>query len=130
MAWFSDAVYNSFMPALSLMLVGHGLVDHQHEGALLQRRRGGNTVNYGRMKGLTEATIGYPLCVPQLDPVAGDRAALLHIGARSAARLMCEIIFGYPGVGQMVNTAINNSDYNLLTGVIFISIFAVATRRC
>ena len=40
---------------------------------------------------------------------------------------MCEIIFGYPGVGQMVNTAINNSDYNLLTGVIFISIFAVAT---
>ncbi|MCI5661289.1 MAG: hypothetical protein MR371_03490 [Clostridia bacterium] len=26
-----------------------------------------------------------------------------------------------------MNTAINNSDYNLLTGVIFISIFAVAT---
>ena len=40
---------------------------------------------------------------------------------------MCEITFDYPGVGRLVNQAISNADYNLLTGTIFVSIFAVAT---
>ena len=124
-AWFSDAVYNSFMPALSLMLVGTGwwIISMK---ALSSNVAEEEYVNYGRMKGLTEATIGYRY-VFRNSILSQVTALALHIGGAFGGSLMCEIIFGYPGVGQMVNTAINNSDYNLLTGVIFISIFAVAT---
>lgn len=123
--WFSDAIYNSFMPALSLMLVGTGwwIISMK---ALSSNVAEEEYVNYGRMKGLTEATIGYRY-VFRNSILSQVTALALHIGGAFGGSLMCEIIFGYPGVGQMVNTAINNSDYNLLTGVIFISIFAVAT---
>ncbi len=41
--------------------------------------------------------------------------------------IMVEIIFGYPGVGTLVQNAILASDYNMILGCITISIVAVAT---
>ena len=123
--WIKKAVYNSFMPALSLMLVGTGwwIISMKALSANVSEEE---FVNYGRLKGLTEATIGYRY-VFRNSILTQVTALALHIGGAFSGSLMCEIIFSYPGVGQLVNTAINNSDYNLLTGVIFISIFAVAT---
>ena len=124
-AWLSKAIQNSFMPALSLMLVGTGwwIISMK---ALSSNVAEEEYVNYGRLKGLTEATIGYRY-VFRNSILSQVTALALHIGGAFGGSLMCEIIFSYPGVGQLINTAINNSDYNLLTGVIFISIFAVAT---
>lgn len=123
--WFQTAIKNSFMPALSLMLVGTGwwIISMK---ALSSNVAEEEYVNYGRLKGLKEATIGYRY-VFRNSILSQVTALALHIGGAFSGSLMCEIIFSYPGVGQLVNTAINNSDYNLLTGVIFISIFAVAT---
>ena len=124
-AWFSDAIHNSFMPALSLMLVGTGwwIISMKSLAANVAEEE---YVNYGRLKGLPEHTIGYRY-VFRNSILTQVTALALHIGSAFSCSLMCEIIFSYPGIGQLVNTAINNSDYNLLTGVIFISIFAVAT---
>lgn len=123
--WIKNAIHNSFMPALSLMLVNTGwwIISMKSLSSNVAEE---DYVNYGRLKGLTEATIGYRY-VFRNSILTQVTALALHIGGAFSGSLMCEIIFSYPGVGQMVNTAINNADYNLLTGVIFISIFAVAT---
>lgn len=124
-AWLNKAIYNSFMPALSLMLVGTGwwIISMK---ALSSNVAEEEYVNYGRLKGLTEATIGYRY-VFRNSILSQVTALALHIGGVFGGSLMCEITFSYPGVGQLINSAIYNSGYNLLTGVIFISIFAVAT---
>ncbi len=124
-AWFADTIHNSFMPALSLMLVGTGwwIISMKSLSANVAEEE---YVNYGRLKGLSEAQIGFRY-VFRNSILTQVTALALHIGGAFSGSLMCEIIFSYPGIGQLVSTAINNSDYNLLTGVIFISIFAVAT---
>lgn len=123
--WFSKAIVNSFMPALSLMLVGTGWWVISMK-ALSSNVAEESYVNYARLKGLSEGTIGFRY-VFRNSILSQVTALALHIGGAFSGSLMCEVIFSYPGLGQMVNTAINNSDYNLLTGTIFISIFAVST---
>ncbi len=124
-AWIKKAVFNSFMPALSLMLVGTGwwIISMKSLSANVAEEE---YVNYGRLKGLSESAIGYRY-VFRNSILTQVTALALHIGGAFSGALMCEIIFSYPGVGQLVMTAISNSDYNLLTGLIFVSIFAVAT---
>ena len=41
--------------------------------------------------------------------------------------IMTEIIFGYPGVGTLIQKAILQSDYNMILGCITISIVAIST---
>ena len=125
LAWLRTAIHNSFMPALSLMLVGTGwwIISMKALSADVSEEE---YVTYGRLKGLSEASIGFRY-VFRNSILSQVTALALHIGGASSGSLMCEIIFSYPGIGQLVNSGINNSDYNLLTGVIFISVFAVAT---
>lgn len=123
--WISNAVKNSFMPALSMLLVGTGwwIISMKSLSSNVSEEE---YVNYGRLKGLSEATIGYRY-VFRNSILTQVTALALHIGGAFSGNLMCEITFSYPGIGQLVNSAINNADYNLMTGCIFISIFAVAT---
>lgn len=123
--WVKGVVYNSFMPALSLMLVGTGwwIISMKSLSSGVAEE---DFVNYGRLKGLSEATIGYRY-VFRNSILSQVTALALQIGGLFSGSLMCEIIFDYPGVGQLISTAIYNADYNLLIGLITISIIAVAT---
>lgn len=123
--WLKDAIYNAFMPALSLMLVGTGwwIISMKSLSSNIAEEE---YVTYGRLKGLSERSIGYKY-VFRNSILTQVTALALHIGSAFGGSLMCEIIFSYPGVGMMINKAISNGDYNLLTGIIFISIFAIAT---
>lgn len=123
--WIRDAVYNAFMPALSLMLVGTGwwIISMKSLSSNVSEEE---YVTYGRLKGLSERCIGYRY-VFRNSILTQVTALALHIGSAFGGSLMCEIIFSYPGVGMMINKSISNGDYNLLTGIIFISIFAIAT---
>lgn len=124
-SWFGSAIYNSFMPALSLMLVGTGwwIISMKSLASNVSEEE---YVAYGRLKGLSEVSIGYRY-VFRNSILTQVTALALHIGSAFGGSLMCEIIFSYPGVGMMINKAISNGDYNLLTGIIFISIFAIST---
>ncbi len=123
--WLKSVVYNSFMPAISLMLVGTGwwIISMKSLSASVAEE---DFVGYGRLKGLSEATIGYRY-VFRNSILSQVTALALQIGGLFSGSLMCEIIFDYPGVGQLISTAIYNADYNLLIGLITISIVAVAT---
>ena len=57
--------------------------------------------------------------LPQMSGLA------LALGAVGGGALVTEIVFGYPGIGTLIITALNNRDYFLLQGVFLFIIIAV-----
>lgn len=123
--WFSTVAYNSFLPALSLILLGSGwwIISMKSLSSNVAEE---DFVSYGRMKGLRERTIGYSY-VFRNSILTQVTALALHLGGVFSGSMMTEIMFGYPGVGMLLQNAITSADYNLMLGLITISIFAVAT---
>ena len=54
-------------------------------------------------------------------------ALAMSLGGVFGGSIMTEIIFGYPGVGTLIQNAILQSDYNMILGCITISIVAIST---
>ena len=54
-------------------------------------------------------------------------ALAMSLGGVFNGSIMTEIIFGYPGVGTLIQNAITMSDYNMILGCITISIVAIST---
>ena len=54
-------------------------------------------------------------------------ALAMSLGGVFNGSIMTEIIFGYPGVGTLVQKAITQSDYNMILGTITLSIIAIST---
>lgn len=123
--WVRKVSYNSFLPALSLILLGSGwwIVSMKSLSSNVTEE---DFVSYGRMKGLRESTIGYRY-VFRNSILSQVTMLALSMGGVFSGSLMTEILFGYPGVGMLLQNAITSSDYNLMLGLITISIFAVAT---
>lgn len=123
--WLSQVSYNSFLPALSLILLGSGwwIISMKSLSSNVVEE---DFVSYGRMKGLRESTIGFRY-VFRNSILSQVTMLALSMGGVFSGSLMTEILFGYPGVGMLVQNAITSSDYNLMLGLITISIFAVAT---
>ena len=64
--------------------------------------------------------------------LGGNAQQLLRVcgtilGGVFGGSIMTEIIFGYPGVGTLIQNAILQSDYNMILGCITISIVAIST---
>lgn len=123
--WFVNAFKNAFMPALSLVLVGTGwwIISMKSLSSDVAEEE---FVNYARLKGLSEGSIGYRYvfrnCI--LAQVTG---LAMRIGGIFGGSMMCEIVFSYPGVGRLVRQAIDTTDYNLLLGLVYVSTVATAT---
>lgn len=115
----------SVLPALSLLLVGTGwwiISMKSLSGTTAQE----DFVLYARYRGLPENVIGrkYVLRNSILTQIT---ALAMSLGGVFNGAIMTEIIFGYPGVGTLIQKAILQSDYNMILGCITISIIAVAT---
>ena len=123
--FISSAIYNSILPALSIVIVGFGWWVLSMK-ALASSISEEDFVYFARLKGAGEGRImtAYVLrnaILPQVTVLA------LQIGAIFNGALITEILFGYPGLGTMTYSAVLQADYNLLMGTITISIIAVAT---
>ena len=123
--FISSAIYNSILPALSIVIVGFGWWDLSMK-ALASSISEEDFVYFARLKGAGEGRImtAYVLrnaILPQVTVLA------LQIGAIFNGALITEILFGYPGLGTMTYSAVLQADYNLLMGTITISIIAVAS---
>lgn len=123
--WLSKVVYNSFLPAVSLIVVGCGwwIISMKSLSSNVAEEE---FVNYGRLKGLSERKIGYRY-VFRNTILTQFTTLALQMGGMFGGALMTEIMFGYPGVGSLVQGAIVQADYNLMLGLITLSIVAVAT---
>lgn len=118
-------IYNSFLPAMSLILTGTGWWVISMT-TLSRNVNEEDYVSFARMKGLKESRVigRYVLpntVLPQITMLA------LQIGVIFNGSLITEILFNYPGIGSLIYRGILQADYNLIMGTITISIFAVAT---
>ena len=121
----SSVIYNSVLPALSIVIVGFGWWVLSMK-ALASSISEEDFVYFAKLKGAGEGRImtAYVLrnaILPQVTVLA------LQLGAIFNGALITEILFSYPGLGTMTYNAVLQADYNLLMGTITISIIAVAT---
>lgn len=123
--WFGSLMKASVLPAISLLLLGTGwwIISMK---SLASTTAEEDYVRYARFRGLSEATIGksYVLRNSILTQIT---ALAMSLGGVFGGSIMTEIIFGYPGVGSLIQSAILQSDYNMILGCITISIVAIST---
>jgi peptide/nickel transport system permease protein len=120
-----SVLYNSLLPALSIVAVTFGWWMLSMR-ALTSTLMDEDFVIYARLKGLSQPRIllRYVLpnaMLPQVTFLA------LQLGLMFNGSIIAEIVFGYPGIGSLIYTAILQGDYNLLMGTVSLSIVAVAT---
>jgi peptide/nickel transport system permease protein len=118
-------LYNSVLPALTLVLAGFGW-NILSMKSLAYTTKEEPYVTYARLKGTSNWTrmtryVFRNAMLPQVTALA------LSLGTIFNGALLTEILFSYPGVGLLMRTAASSGDYNLLYGSITMSIIAVAT---
>ena len=121
----ASVVYNSFLPAASIVLVTFGwwLLSMRALSSAIAEEE---FVSFARLRGISEhkVMVKYVLrnaLLPQVTLLA------LQLGLMFNGSIICEILFSYPGVGSLIYSAVTAGDYNLLMGTITTSIIAVAT---
>jgi peptide/nickel transport system permease protein len=121
----STILYNSFLPALTLVLAGFGW-NILSMKSLAVATKEESYVQFARLKGTTDWTrmttyVFRNALLPQVT------ALVLSLGTIFNGALLTEMLFTYPGVGLLMRTAAGSGDYNLLYGSITMAIIAVAT---
>ncbi|HEV2515795.1 MAG TPA: ABC transporter permease [Devosia sp.] len=122
---FGMVIYNSLLPALTLVLAGFGW-NILSMKALAVATTEEPYVTYARLKGTSNWTrmVRYVFRNAMLPQVT---ALALSLGTVFNGALLTEMLFSYPGVGLIMRTAASSGDYNVLYGAIAVSILAVAT---
>ncbi len=123
--YIKDVLWHSFLPALSLTILG-GAVVFQTMKLLVQNINAESFVQYAKLGGVTEDRIVNKYIIrnallPQITALA------LSLGQIFSGALITEIVFSYPGLGTLLYRAILNGDYNLIMGITVFSIFGITT---
>ena len=123
--WLGSLLHASILPALSLLLVGTGWQIISMKSLALTTSEE-DFVSFARYRGVSEGRIGmsyvFRNCI-----LTQITALAMSLGGVFGGSIMTEIIFGYPGVGTLIQNAILQSDYNMILGCITISIVAIST---
>ena len=123
--YIKDVLWHSFLPALSLAVLG-GAVNFQVMKLLVQNVNAESFVQYAKLGGVTENRIvgKYVIRNALLPQITG---LALSLGQIFSGALITEIVFGYPGLGMLLYRAILNGDYNLIMGITVFSIVGITT---
>lgn len=118
-------IYNSFLPALTLVLAGFGW-NVLSMKALAISTKEDSYVQFARLKGTTDRTrmTSYVFRNAMLPQIT---ALVLSLGFIFNGAIQTEVIFSYPGIGMTMRAAAGAGDYNLLYGAIILTIVSVAT---
>ena len=124
-AFWSSLLKSSVLPALSILLLGTGwwIISMKSLSSTTAEE---DFVLYARYRGMSEGKVGFSY-VFRNSILTQITALAMSLGGVFNGSIMTEIIFGYPGVGTLVQKAIQQSDYNMILGCITISIVAIAT---
>lgn len=121
----TSVVYNSFLPALSIIAVTFGwwMLSMRALSSTLMDE---DFIVYAQLKGISRPRLLLRYVVPNaMLPQVTFLA--LQLGLMFNGSIIAEIVFNYPGLGSLIYTAILQGDYNLLMGTVSLSIVAVAT---
>jgi peptide/nickel transport system permease protein len=124
-AYIKDVLWHSFLPGLSLAVLGMA-VNFQIMKLLVQNINSEDYVQYARLGGVTDTRIVSKYVIrnallPQITGLA------LSFGQIFSGALITEIVFSYPGLGNLLYRAIVNGDYNLIMGITILSIIGITT---
>ena len=124
-AYTRDVLWHSFLPALSLTILG-GAVNFQIMKLIVQNINAESFVQYAKLGGVTEDRIVNKYIIrnallPQITGLA------LSLGQIFSGALITEIVYQYPGLGWLLYGAIVNGDYNLIMGITLFSIVGITT---
>jgi peptide/nickel transport system permease protein len=118
-----DVIYHSLLPAMSIILVAIGGWALAMRGMMVTTL-GEDYVTFAEAKGLKSLTIFMRYCVRNaiLPQTTGLAIALGHI---LSGAVLVEVIFGYPGIGNVLFAAIRQNDHFLIQGIVFSVIVAL-----
>jgi len=124
-AYIKDVLWHAALPALSLTILG-GAVNFQIMKLIVQNVNAESFVQYAKMGGVTEDRIVSKYVIrnallPQITGLA------LSLGQIFSGALITEIVYGYPGLGMLLYNSIIRADYNLIMGIILLSIVGITT---
>jgi len=120
-----DIGRHAFLPALSLVLLG-AAANFQTMKLIIQNVNSEDFVQYAKFGGVKEGRIVWRYVIrngilPQMTNLA------LSLGQIFSGALITEIVFSYPGLGTLLYNAIVTGDYNLIMGIVSMSIIAITT---
>jgi len=123
--FWMDVVKHQILPGLALLLgtVGGWVLSMRGMGVTIQ---GEDYVVFAEHKGLSGTSIfrDYYLRNAMLPQVTGLALAL---GTIITSGLVVEGIFGLPGLGTVLTSALNSNDFMVIYGIVLFVIIAVAT---
>jgi len=124
-AFITSLLRASILPAISLLLVGTGwwIISMK---SLSSTTAAEDFVLYAKYRGVSEGKIAMSY-VFRNSILTQVTALSMALGGVFGGAIMTEIIFGYPGVGTLIQKAITGSDYNMILGCITISVVAIST---
>jgi len=124
-AYIKNVLWHSFLPALSLTILG-GAVNFQTMKLIVQNVNAENFVQYAKLGGVTEDRIVNKYIIrnallPQITGLA------LSLGQIFSGALITEMVFSYPGLGMLLYNSVIRADYNLIMGITMLSIVGITT---
>jgi peptide/nickel transport system permease protein len=124
-AFIKDVLWHSFLPALSLVILGTA-VNFQTMKLIVQNVNAENFVQYAKLGGVEEGRIvgKYVIRNALLPQITG---LALSFGQLFSGALITEIVFSYPGLGMLLYNAVVRADYNLIMGITMLSILGITT---
>jgi peptide/nickel transport system permease protein len=122
-SFLRDAAYHSVLPALSIILVSIGGWALGMR-AMMITTRGEDFVTYADAKGLKGRTIFFRYAIRNaLLPQA--TALALVLGQLVSGAVLVEVVFSYPGIGNVLYEGIRAGDFFVVQGIVFILIVSI-----
>lgn len=122
-----DIIYHATLPALSIVIASIGFWVITMRSMILTTL-GEDYILLAEAKGLKRQVVllKYALRNALLPQAA---AFGIYLGFVMNGSILTETIFNYPGIGALLLSAIGNLDYNLLQGILLLTILAVLTAN-
>lgn len=120
---FIDIIEHAILPAAAIVLSSIGLWGLGMR-ELMVTTMGDDFIKLAEFKGLKKRRIFLRYAVrnallPQVNRLA------INLGFVISGSVLVEVLFAYPGIGNLLYTSITNNDYFLMQGVLMYVIFAV-----
>lgn len=120
-----DVLYHATLPALSIILAATGVWALAMRGMMVTVQ-GEDYMTFAEAKGLnpTRIFLRYGVrnaMLPQITTLA------LALGQVITGAVLVEIVFSYPGLGNLLLQSVQSSDYFTIYGIVLILIFTIAT---